>query len=100
MIVVLHRLSVPPDSGARVAVVFRERVAAIALPGVIGFALLRDRGEGEEREVVLPRWVDRAPFDRWAASNDVALAPAGAGSRSPVRATLELYDLLFERAYT
>ncbi len=104
MIVVMNRLIVPHGSGARVEALFRERVAAMAPPGLLDFALLKSQGEGEEGEseeryTALMRWADRASFDEWAASDDFTRAHGGAGSRSPVRATLEVFDLLVERAF-
>ena len=105
MIVVMNRLIVPAGSVGRVEALFRERVTAMAVPGLIDFALLKDRREderegGEERFIVMMRWVDRASFEVWAASDDFTKAHGGSESRGPVRATLEEYDLLFERSYT
>ena len=105
MIVVMNRLIVPGGSSGRVEVLFRERVAAMAVPGLIDFALLKDRREdvcegGDEQYIAMMRWVDRASFEAWAASDDFAKAHGGPQSRGPVRASLEEYDLLFERAFT
>ena len=101
MIVVMNQLTVPAGAGTRLEQAFRERAGLSQAPGFIDFSLLKEDaapGEGgEERFVVLMRWADRTAYEAWVAGDEFARAHGGGNSRSPVRSTLTVYDLLFER---
>ena len=100
MIVVMNRLTVPVGYGDRMARMFQERATFSQAPGFIDFALLKEEANGaggdQERYVVLMRWADHASFEAWTAGDAFSQAHRGMNPNSPVRATLETYEVLFE----
>ena len=101
MIVVMNQLTVPRGAGSRLEQAFRERASLSQAPGFVDFALLQEAsqedGGEQEQFVVLMRWADRASYDAWVAGDEFAKAHSGGNQRSPVRSTLTVYELLFER---
>lgn len=99
MIVVMNRLAVPAGYGDRMARMFQERATFSHAPGFIDFAFLKQETNGDanqEHYVVLMRWTDQASFDAWTAGDEFSKAHSGMNPNSPVRSTLETYEVLFE----
>lgn len=99
MLVVMNRLTVPHEAGARLEVMFRQRAGLSQTPGFIDFALLKEQRHddtGQEYYVVLTRWRDRPSYEAWVASDAFARAHSAPQPGNPIQAQLELYDLLQE----
>ena len=96
MIVVINRLTVPAEYGARLEGAFGSHSGGMSeVPGFKRFQLLR-RSEGGEY-LVLTEWQDRAAFEAWRESDAFQRAHSGTNPNSPVQSQLDTYEIVLEQ---
>ncbi len=96
MIVVINRLHVPVDYASHLERAFGDTHRMDAVPGCLGFELLRNEIGGEY--LVVTRWDTRTAYEDWRASDTFQQAHARANPDSPVKAELGVYDVLTQTA--
>lgn len=100
MFVAMNRLSAPAEFAARIEHGFAQAAPGMrALPGFVGFRLLRARTQPGEDALYIAEttWQDEASYQAWIQGDAFARAHGGGGAGGPLSATLELFDLVSGR---
>jgi heme-degrading monooxygenase HmoA len=95
MVVVINRLQVPAEYAGHLEQAFGRSGSMAGVPGFLFFQLLRREGGGEY--LVLTAWRDKQAFESWRASDAFQRAHSETNPNSPVRSSLETYEVLAEQ---
>jgi heme oxygenase (staphylobilin-producing) len=92
----MNRLSAPAEFGGRIEQGFAHaNMKGIA--GFINFKLLKLQEENEAGQVLYiatTTWEDKAAFEAWRQSDNFARAHGGQGGNSPLRSTVETFEVV------
>lgn len=102
MIVVQNRLIAPTAFGERIEHGFGQQGSLGQQPGFISFKLLKATqapglSENEVLYIAQTIWETTEAYETWHSSDVFARAHAGNDSNSPLRATLEIFELKIEK---